>query len=75
MDDQQKEDSYLSYLRNAPVHKRYEEPEFKVYDTFLDLVYFAGLARDEEMAEKRVGWRDPTLFVACFEDESKVTFR
>ncbi|KAG9021618.1 hypothetical protein FRB95_001831 [Tulasnella sp. JGI-2019a] len=68
LDDETKQSFALSYHRNSPLHQAFSEPEIKVYDTFLDQVYFSGLLRDEEVAEERVGWRDPTVVLACLGD-------
>ncbi|KAG8880386.1 hypothetical protein FRB98_005147 [Tulasnella sp. 332] len=72
LDDETKRSCTFSYQRNLPLHHAFSEVEMKVYDTFLDLVYFAGLMVDDQITEKRVGWRDPAVFTACLADAGTV---
>lgn len=75
MDESTRASVVGAYWKNGSHHQENAEPEMKVYDSFLDLVYFAGLVRDEDAAEKRVGWRDPTVFVAQMVDANSMAAR
>jgi hypothetical protein len=47
----------------------------RVFDTLLDLVYFAGLTDDPDYVEQRLGWKDPSVFVVMFGDYVAVEAR